>query len=64
MRGHMLASISFDRTLRIWDLTTMKPLGVVHNADDTPLQCIEYCEVRYCLYCGFRNVDVVLLDPL
>jgi WD40 repeat protein len=26
MKNFMLASISFDRTLRIWDLTTMKPV--------------------------------------
>lgn len=28
LKGNMLASISFDKTLRIWDLTTMKPVAV------------------------------------
>ncbi len=28
LKGNLLASISFDKTLRIWDLTTMKPVAV------------------------------------
>eukprot|EP00983_Pelagomonas_calceolata_P106472 1159235-Pelagomonas_calceolata.AAC.8 len=44
LKNHMLASISFDRTIRIWDLSNMKPVSVVHNAHDTPIQCIEYAQ--------------------
>jgi WD40 repeat protein len=28
LRNNLLASASFDKTLRIWDLTTMKPVAV------------------------------------
>lgn len=45
LKNSLLASISFDRTIRIWDLTNMKPVSVVANAHETPLQCIEYAQV-------------------
>lgn len=28
LKNKMLASISYDRSIRIWDLTTMKPVAV------------------------------------
>lgn len=51
LKGNLLASCSFDRSLRVWDLTTMKPLAVVPSAHDTPIQCLEYCAVRAWLVC-------------
>lgn len=32
LKGNLLASSSFDKTLRIWDLTTMKPVAVRSGA--------------------------------
>ncbi|KAG2444756.1 hypothetical protein HXX76_001500 [Chlamydomonas incerta] len=56
LKGNLLASSSFDKTLRIWDLTTMKPVACVFNAHDSPLQCLEYCEERDELAtCGMGN---------
>ncbi|EFJ43514.1 hypothetical protein VOLCADRAFT_119046 [Volvox carteri f. nagariensis] len=56
LRNNLLASASFDKTLRIWDLTTMKPVACVFNAHDTPLQCLEYSEERDELAtCGMGN---------
>jgi len=46
LKNRLMASISYDKTIRIWDLTTMKPVHVVQDAHDTPLQCIEYCAER------------------
>jgi WD40 repeat protein len=46
LKGGLLASASFDRSLRIWDLTTMKPVACVANAHDTPIQCLEYNQAR------------------
>ncbi|GFH06088.1 uncharacterized protein HaLaN_00660, partial [Haematococcus lacustris] len=56
LKHNVLASISADRCLRTWDLTTMKPLGCVQAAHDTPLQCIEYCqESNEIATCGMGN---------
>ncbi|KAF5833397.1 WD40-repeat-containing domain protein, partial [Dunaliella salina] len=56
LKNHMLASISFDRTIRIWDLSNMKPVSVVYNAHDTPIQCIEYAQERgEIATCGMGN---------
>lgn len=53
LKNNVLASISFDRTIRLWDLSNMKPLTVVHNAHDTPIQCIEYARVGPLICCLF-----------
>ena len=42
LKKNMLASVSFDRSIRIWDLASMKPVAVVPNAHETPIQCVEY----------------------
>mmetsp|Transcript_33374 Transcript_33374/g.84557 ORF Transcript_33374/g.84557 Transcript_33374/m.84557 type:complete len:866 (-) Transcript_33374:212-2809(-) len=56
LKNNLLASVSFDRSLRIWDLTTMKTVAVVPGAHDTPIQCLEYCPERDELAtCGMGN---------
>lgn len=42
----LLLSVSHDRSLRVWDLTTMKCLHVEAEAHDTPIQCLEHCPER------------------
>ena len=46
LKDNLLASVSFDCSLRIWDLSSMKQVSVVANAHDSLIQCVEYCEVR------------------
>ena len=38
----ILASVSHDRTIRLWDLHTFKPLKTVKDAHETALQGIHY----------------------
>lgn len=42
----ILASVSHDRTIRLWDLHTFKPLKTVKDAHETPLQGIDYSPDR------------------
>lgn len=37
-----LASVSHDRTIRLWDLHTFKLINTVRDAHATPLQGIDY----------------------
>ena len=37
-----LASVSHDRTIRLWDLHTFKLMKTVKDAHETPLQGIDY----------------------
>lgn len=56
LKGRLLASVSYDRSIRVWDLTTMKPVSALHEAHDTPIQCIEYCKERdEIATCGMGN---------
>lgn len=41
-----LASVSHDRTIRLWDLHTFKPLQMVKDAHETGLQGIDYSPDR------------------
>ena len=41
-----LASVSHDRTIRLWDLHTFKLMTTVKDAHETPLQGIDYCPDR------------------
>lgn len=51
-----LISASFDKTIRVWDLATMKLLTTISNAHDTPIQCLDYCAMREELAsCGMGN---------
>ena len=42
----ILASVSHDRTIRLWDLHTFKPLKTVKDAHETALQGIDYSPDR------------------
>eukprot|EP00798_Chlamydomonas_sp_ICE-L_P000178 gene178-3973_t len=56
MKNKHLASISADKTIRLWDLTNMKPVFCMVEAHDTEIQCLEYCEERDELAtCGMGN---------
>ena len=41
-----LASVSHDRTIRLWDLHTFRLLKTVKDAHETPLQGIDYSPHR------------------
>ena len=46
LRDWTLASVSHDRTIRLWDLHTFKPLKMVKDAHETGLQGIDYSPDR------------------
>ncbi|KAK9811558.1 hypothetical protein WJX72_005843 [[Myrmecia] bisecta] len=46
LKDWVLASISHDQTIRLWDLHTLKLMKTVPDAHETPLQCISYCAER------------------
>jgi WD40 repeat protein len=45
----VLVSISYDQSIRTWDLETMTVMEVVHNAHDHALTCIDYCPEHHLL---------------
>ncbi|WIA17403.1 hypothetical protein OEZ85_014259 [Tetradesmus obliquus] len=44
--GGLVLSCSEDRSLRVWDLRTMKQLHAEQDAHNTPIQCMEHCPAR------------------
>jgi len=56
MEGNLLASASYDCSIRVWDLTTMKGVAMLADATDTPIQCLEYApERRELATCALGN---------
>lgn len=43
MALQVVISISHDKTIRRWDLKSMTPMGMIDNAHDHGLTCIDYC---------------------
>lgn len=39
----VLVSISYDQSMRKWDLDSMTPMEVLPNAHDHGLTCVDYC---------------------
>ncbi|GMH37514.1 hypothetical protein BSKO_05387 [Bryopsis sp. KO-2023] len=56
LEDNVLASVSYDKSLRTWNLFQMKPLQTIENAHHTPVQALDYCkEHKFLATCGMEH---------